>query len=132
MAAGKRGRRMVPQKQANFSSARLSAASDSRVAYSGPSARPQTQKGSEGPSRAGVAGATIVRFQRNLGNQQACTNCGRTKDMWEENNGQGIRKAGRPYCCKPCSAGDDCICADMDSRKGMELGGLVRGVRKRR
>src|SRR5688572_18159769 len=27
-----------------------------------------------------------------LGRQRACAGCGRTKDLWEENNGQGLSK----------------------------------------
>jgi hypothetical protein len=68
-----------------------------------------------------------LRARPGMGVQAACAGCGRTKDLWEENNGMGLSKAGRRYCCKPCSEGKRCRCVDMDARKGMELSGALPG-----
>jgi hypothetical protein len=67
------------------------------------------------------------RTRRGLGTQAACAGCGRTKDLWEENNGQGLSKHGRRFCCSPCAEGKGCRCAEMDARKGMELSGALAG-----
>jgi hypothetical protein len=62
-----------------------------------------------------------------IGTMTVCAGCGRTKDFWAENNGQGLSKSGRRFCCKPCSDGGDCRCASMEAERGPEVGGLVLG-----
>jgi hypothetical protein len=67
-----------------------------------------------------------------LGISRACAECGRTEDLWEENNGEGISKNGRHFCCKPCYDGKGCTCVDQDTRKGNELGSLWRRAERRK
>ena len=73
-----------------------------------------------------------TRMRPGLGVVKTCAGCGRTQDLWEENNGEGISKGGRRYCCKPCSQGEACICADKDAQKGSELNSLWREASKPR
>jgi hypothetical protein len=73
-----------------------------------------------------------LRHRAGLGSIEACAHCGRTRDLWEENNGEGLTHKGRRYCCKPCSQGKDCICQDMESHKGSELGSLTRYAIRRK
>jgi hypothetical protein len=82
---------------------------------------------------AAVSLVPLTRRRAGLGVQAACAHCGRTKDFWEENNGQGISKEGRRFCCKPCADGKKCVCAEMNLHKGQELNNLQRtAVRHRR
>jgi hypothetical protein len=67
-----------------------------------------------------------------LGTLPACAGCGRTKDLWEENNGAGLSKNGRHFCCKPCASGDPCTCINQEDHKGQELGGLLRSAPRRK
>ena len=72
-----------------------------------------------------------VHQRKGLGAIAACAGCGRTKDLWEANNGEGISKSGRRFCCKPCAEGKPCVCAEMDRLKGQSLNGLQRRAIRR-
>ncbi len=73
-----------------------------------------------------------MRRQPGLSVMVTCVGCGRTKDLWEGNNGEGISKRGGRYCCKPCADGDRCTCTEIDQHKGQELNSLWRSAVKPR
>lgn len=39
-----------------------------------------------------------------------CLECGMPKKDWSGNNGEGILKDGRLYCCEGCLDESGCIC----------------------
>ena len=41
---------------------------------------------------------------------QTCPECGMTKDEWEGNNGRGVERNGKTYCCDGCASGTGCTC----------------------
>src|SRR5688572_8281970 len=73
-----------------------------------------------------------LRRRPGMGYETACAGCGRTKDLWEENNGEGLSKAGRRFCCKPCATGEGCTCVEQDARKGQQLNSLSRRALRRK
>lgn len=74
----------------------------------------------------------LLHKRPGLGVLPVCEGCGRTKDMWVINNGEGIALHGRRYCCRPCAHGKSCACGGADSGQLQPLGGLIRGASKKR
>jgi hypothetical protein len=79
-----------------------------------------------------VRSTALPRKRRGLALAMACAHCGRTQDFWEENNGEGIAKQGRRFCCKPCSGGKACVCLEIENKKGQELNSLQRITRRKK
>src|SRR5688500_10344713 len=75
---------------------------------------------------------STVSRRPGLASQSACASCGRTRDLWEENNGQGLSKGGRRFCCKSCADGQGCTCFARDQEKGQELNSLQRQAARRK
>jgi hypothetical protein len=74
----------------------------------------------------------LRRYRPGLGAALACAGCGRTKDLWEENNGEGLSKGGFHFCCRGCAIDDACTCGSKDAEKGQELNSLSRWADRRR
>jgi hypothetical protein len=75
-------------------------------------------------------GAPATRVRPGMGRIALCAGCGRTADLWEENNGEGLSKHGRRFCCKPCAEEGACACLEMEIHNGNEIGGLLRRARR--
>jgi hypothetical protein len=41
---------------------------------------------------------------------ETCADCGMVKADWKGNNGQGVEKDGRMYCCDGCANETGCTC----------------------